>query len=98
MKSIKLVKARSVKALPERRLALEFSDGSSGVIDLTEFLRLPGDAVAPLLDPAFFAQVFLEMGVPTWPNGCDIDPTNARSMLEQAGALRPAEALEVSGA
>jgi hypothetical protein len=42
----------------------------------------------PLADEAFFAQVFLEMGAPTWPNGYDADPTNLRMKLEAAGELR----------
>jgi hypothetical protein len=84
---IKLVKATTATAQPDYRLALRFSDGSSGVVDLRPFVFGGGAVVAPLRDPAFFAQVFIEMGVPTWPNGCDIDPTNARMELEAAGAL-----------
>ena len=44
---------------------------------------------APLKDPAFFARVFVEMGVPTWPNGCDIDPINVHGLMSEAGTLRP---------
>ncbi len=84
---IKLVKATTVEAQPDYRLALRFSDGSSGVLELKDFVFGGGEVVQPLRDPAFFARVFIEMGVPTWPNGCDIDPTNARMELEAAGAL-----------
>jgi len=28
------------------------------------------------------------MGVPTWPNGCDIDPTALRMRMKDVGALR----------
>lgn len=84
---IKLVKATKAHAQPNFALALEFSDGSSGVLGLRDFVFSGGQMVDPLKDPAFFSRVFVEMGVPTWPNGCDIDPTNARLDLEAAGAL-----------
>ena len=48
--------------------------------------------VEPLRDEAFFGRVFLEMGVPTWPNGFDVDPTNLRMGLEAAGHLRSEDA------
>lgn len=86
--TFKLVKARRVRPLPGYRLDLTFSDGSSGVADISEFVLSGGQVVQPLVDETYFARVFLEMGVPTWPNGCDIDPTNARMKLEAAGLLK----------
>lgn len=61
-----------VKALPDYRLEVEFEDGVQGVVDMSGDLW--GPAFEPLKDPAFFAQVFLEDGAPTWPNGTDIAP------------------------
>ncbi|HTX47786.1 MAG TPA: DUF2442 domain-containing protein [Caulobacteraceae bacterium] len=93
MSQIELVKARRVRALDGFRLDLEFSDGSFGIASLEDFVQT-GPMMAPLRDPAYFAQVFLEMGVPTWPNGCDVDPTALRMRLKAEGALRrpiPAE-------
>jgi hypothetical protein len=87
MSQIELVKARRVVALADHCLDVEFSDGTLGVADLEAFTRT-GPMMAPLQDPAFFAQVFLEMGVPTWPNGCDIDPTALRMAMKEAGLLR----------
>jgi hypothetical protein len=86
---IKLVKALRAKALPDHRLDLVFSDGSAGVLDLKPFVFAEGEVNRPLRDPSYFARVFVEMGVPTWPNGCDVDPTAARMELESAGALTP---------
>ncbi|HEY3799640.1 MAG TPA: DUF2442 domain-containing protein [Caulobacteraceae bacterium] len=86
MSVIDLVKARSVRALPGHQLEVEFSDGSSGVASLEAFVRL-GPMMAPLIDPEFFVRVFLEMGVPTWPNGCDIDPTALRMRMIEDGTL-----------
>lgn len=90
--TFKLVKAISVKALPGYRVDIAFSDGSSGIADLSEIARSTGSMARPLADEAFFAQVFLEMGTPTWPNGYDADPTNIRMKLEAAGELRPVTA------
>lgn len=91
MSEFKLVDARRVKALDGYRLEIVFDDDTVGVVDLSEFVRL-GPVTEPLLDPEFFARVFVEMGVPTWPNGCDIDPINARMKMEEAGTLRPVTA------
>ena len=41
----------------------------------------------PLRDPAFFAQVFLDDGAPTWPNGYDAAPGWLRREIETAGSL-----------
>ena len=91
MTEIKMVQARRVRPLPDYRLEIAFDDDTIGVADLSTFVDL-GPMTAPLRDPSFFARVFVEMGVPTWPNGCDIDPINQHMILREAGALRPANA------
>lgn len=91
--NIKLVHAVRVGALPGYRLDIAFSDGSSGIADLSEIARSTGEMAQPLADEAFFARVFLEMGTPTWPNGYDADPTNIRMKLEAAGELQTAGAI-----
>ena len=91
MSEIRIVTARRISALPDYRLEIVFSDDTMGVVDLSEFVTL-GPITEPLGDPAFFARVFLETGIPTWPNGCDIDPINARMTLAAKGALRPVTA------
>jgi len=89
MTEIKMVRARRVRALPDWQLEIVFDDGMMGVTDLAEFVNL-GPMTEPLKDPAYFARVFVEMGVPTWPNGCDIDPINAHMLMREAGTLRAA--------
>ncbi|CAN5397000.1 DUF2442 domain-containing protein [soil metagenome] len=91
MIEIKMVDARRVKALDDYRLEIVFDDDTMGVVDLSDFVQL-GPVTEPLRDPAFFARAFVEMGVPTWPNGCDIDPINAWMELKAAGELRPVTA------
>lgn len=86
-----MVRARRVKPLEGWRLEIIFSDDTMGVVDLSDFVDL-GPVMKPLRDPAFFAKVFIEMGVPTWPNGCNIDAINAHMKLAAAGELRPVTA------
>lgn len=87
MTDIRMVRARRVRALSDYRLEIFFDDDTVGVADLREFTSL-GPMTEPLRDPEFFARVFVEMGVPTWPNGCDIDPINAHMTMREAGTLR----------
>jgi hypothetical protein len=62
----------SVRPIAGHRLALEFADGTRGVItyDKSEFTN----ALAPLANDAFFARVTIEHGAPTWPGGLDLAP------------------------
>jgi hypothetical protein len=85
--TIKLVKAVRVKALPGHKLDIAFSDGSFGVFDFSAIKTSRGEMALPLHDEAFFGRVFLDMGIPSWPNGYDADPSNIRLKLEAAGAL-----------
>ncbi|MDQ8028070.1 MAG: DUF2442 domain-containing protein [Brevundimonas sp.] len=91
MTEIKMVKARRVRALDGYRLEIAFDDDTIGVADLSGFVHL-GPMTEPLRDPAYFERVFIEMGVPTWPNGCDIDPINQHMLMRKAGTLRPLSA------
>ncbi len=91
MSEFKMVRAVRVKALKDYRLEIDFDDQMTGVLDLSDFVS-DGVVTEPLRDPAFFARVFIEMGVPTWPNGCDIDAINAHMKLEAAGLLKKIDA------
>ena len=70
------------------RLALAFSDGSEGERDFADLIAESGEMVEPLRDSAFFARVFLDDGVPTWPNGFDLDPIALHQEMKAAGLLR----------
>lgn len=87
MSEIKMIEATRVRALDNYQLEIVFDDGMMGVLDLSEFVQL-GEVTEPLRTPAYFRRAFVEMGVPTWPNGCNIDAINARMTLEEAGALK----------
>jgi len=91
MSEIGMVEARRVKALDDYRLEIVFDDDTIGVIDLSDFVGL-GEVTEPLRDPAYFRRVFVEMGTPTWPNGCNIDPINAQMAMRESGTLRSVSA------
>jgi hypothetical protein len=61
--------------LPDFRLAVTFCDGRNGIIDCATILTSTNPGIyAPLTTSDFFAQVKLELGALTWPNGADLDP------------------------
>jgi hypothetical protein len=79
-----------VKAEPRggHRLYVAFSDGTEGEFDLEDFVAKGGEMVEPLRDPAFFARVFLDDGIPTWPNGFDLDSIALHMDMKERGLLR----------
>jgi hypothetical protein len=77
-----------VESRGDYRLFLRFSNGAEGVHDLGPFIAEGGEMIEPLRDPAYFARVFLDDGVPTWPNGFDMDAIKLHMDMEAAGELR----------
>jgi hypothetical protein len=62
-----------VTPLPNYRLTVEFDDGVSGTVDLSDDLY--GEVFEPLRDEVLFCQASAdEYGAVTWPNGADIAP------------------------
>ncbi len=82
-----IVKVVDARCLGAYRLRLAFSDGSSGEHDFSDLAGEAGSMVEPLRDPAFFGRVFVEMGVPTWPNGFAIDAIKLHMDMAAAGEL-----------
>ena len=63
----------AIKAVPDWRLEIAFSDGTRGVVSLKD--RLFGPVFEPLKDPAVFEKVSIdEFGAVCWPNGADLAP------------------------
>lgn len=91
---IELVKVTRVKALPDHRLWLRFSDRSEGIADLSELVATGAEVVRPLRDPAMFERVFVSYGVPTWPNGFDLDAIALHDRLDREGNLVRSNAAE----
>jgi hypothetical protein len=69
------------------RLGLAFSDGTEGGRDYADIIAAGGEMVEPLRDPAFFARVFLDDGILTWPNGFDVDSIALHMEMKERGAL-----------
>jgi hypothetical protein len=89
---IKMVKVTELKPIGDVRLWVRFSDGSEGIRDYSDMLAEGGPMVEPLRDPSFFKSVFISFGVPSWPNGFEVDAIALHMELEKAGSLISSEA------
>jgi Protein of unknown function (DUF2442) len=89
---INFVKVVQLKPQDGYRLWVRFSDGTEGVRDYTDMIEEGGPMVEPLRDPAVFNKVFISYGVPSWPNGFDVDAINLQMELRERGALSHAAA------
>ena len=74
-------------------LSLTFSDGKSGVADISDLAAYDSGVFVPLRDPDYFAKARLdpEAGTVVWPNGADPAPEYLRDHLiedQQAKKLR----------
>lgn len=68
-------RVRAVSVLPNHRLAVTFIDGAHGTVDCSAILTADSPGIyAPLANLTFFGNVSVELGVPTWHNGADLDP------------------------
>jgi Protein of unknown function (DUF2442) len=92
MSDFPMVDVLRLRALPDRRLWVRFTDGSEGVRDLSDLIAEGGPMLEPLRSPDYFARAFVEMGAPTWPNGFDLDPINLYMQMRDSGALTRAAA------
>ncbi len=86
-----LIKARKVQVTGPHRLRVWFTDDSVGEREFEIELSRGGPMAQPLLEPNFFARVFLDCGAPTWPNGYDMAPWALHKDMEREGLLRQAE-------
>mgnify|MGYP001114178301 CR=1 FL=1 len=76
-----MYRVKSVEPLSGFRLAVEFEDGVSGIVDLSG--ELFGEMFEPLRDEAYFRQVGIdEFGVVCWPNGADLAPDALHKAIE----------------
>lgn len=82
-----MIKVAKIKCLGGYRIRATFSDGMAGEYDFVDAVGRGGPMAEPLRDPGFFAQVFLDDGAPTWPNGYDAAPGWLRREIETTGSL-----------
>jgi hypothetical protein len=85
---IEIVHVAKVEKLGGFRMRLVFSDGTEGERDFADMIAEGGEMVEPLRDPAFFARVFLDDGILTWPNGFDLDSIALHMEMKEKGLLR----------
>lgn len=79
----------SVEVLAGLRLRVAFTDGLTGVVDLSDLVRSPRAGVfAKLADPTLFAQVRLEYGTVTWPGDIDLAPDAMYEAIRTSGEWR----------
>ncbi|MCB1934869.1 MAG: DUF2442 domain-containing protein [Nitrosomonas sp.] len=61
-----------IELLPDCHL---HNDGTNGIVDLSLFIFSQKAGIyAALKDEKLFNQVRIELGVPAWPNGANLDP------------------------
>lgn len=87
-----MIKLVAIAPRGSDRLELSFSDGSHGVWSAAELLTHDTVLTRPLVDPAYFARVFIEAGALAWPNGLELAPWSLQDELRTAGLLKRAEA------
>jgi hypothetical protein len=81
-----------VEVKPERdyRLFVRFQDGLSGHVCLRKE-ELTG-VLAPLNDPGFFEQVFIDQGAIAWPGDIDLAPDAMHADVARQRHDSPADA------
>ena len=78
----------SVEVLPEARLRVRFTDGTTGEVHMQAFLQAPataGTVFEPLRDPGFLAQAAVVSGAVQWPNGADLAPDAMYDAIRERG-------------
>lgn len=78
----------SVLTLPNSQLEVTFVDGTTGKVDMRNFLSSPmvdGTVFESLRDPAVFADARVVMGVVQWPNGADLAPDAMYDAIHERG-------------
>ena len=74
------------EAKPEHKLAVEFLDGVTGIVDMANFVHSATAGVfAALADPALFAQVQVEHGAIIWPGNLDLAPDAMHRAIKASG-------------
>ena len=91
---IEMVDVVQLEPMDDYRLWVMFSDGQSGVRDYSDMIAEGGEMVEPLRDAKFFKRAFISFGVPSWPNGFDVDAIALHMEMEKAGLLSSAAAAE----
>lgn len=75
-----------VEPLADYKLAVEFVDGTQGLVDMLQRINSTKAGVfAQLKDITLFNQVYLEHGAVTWPGEIDLAPDAMYDEIKQHG-------------
>lgn len=75
-----------VEALPGYRLHVRFNDGSSGFVEMAEFLISNAAGVfAVLRDEDLFRRVNVSLGAVSWPGDLDLAPDAMHAAIKEYG-------------
>ena len=85
---IEIVKVSKLEPLDHFRLRVVFSNGREGIYDFTSMIDEGGVMVDPLRDESLFRKAFVSFGVPTWPNGFDVDAIALYRDMDRLGSLK----------
>ena len=83
-----MLKLIAVESQDGTKLLLRFSDGAWGIHNFAPFIKAATAMTAPLRDPAFFAQHFIEADALAWPNGFDLSAGSLHQCLQDEGKLQ----------
>ena len=72
-----LIEVTDCKPLPDYKLKVKCSDGTSGVFDMSKYMNR--GIFRSIASPGTFERVYLSFGVPTWPGDIDIAAERVRS-------------------
>jgi hypothetical protein len=79
-----------VNPLPNYTLAVEFKDGTKGLVNMTALIQSSKAGVfSHLKNLTLFNQVHLEYGVATWPGEIDLAPDAMYDAIQQKGIWEP---------
>jgi len=73
---------KTVRALPDYQLFLEFVDGRTGTFDVKPYLQI--GVFRELQNMHYFNQVSINLGAVTWPHEQDIAPETLLAELKPA--------------
>ncbi len=73
---------KTVRALPDYQLFLEFENGRTGTFDVKPYLHM--GVFRELQDTHYFNQVSIILGAVTWPHEQDIAPETLLAELKPA--------------
>ncbi len=76
----------NVKPLANYKLEVEFTDGTSGLVDISHRIMSENAGIfATLKDIDLFNQVYLEHGAVTWPGEIDLAPDVMHDEIQTYG-------------